>query len=259
MAKARGADISHWAYDQASERAVSAAAAASARMLAVSAAMKADMIAAGFDGGRIHVHYTGVDHERFCPGDRAAARAWLAARLDRDIGDAPLIATVGALIPRKGQALVIAALRDLPGVHYAMAGAGEDEYDLRYDASDAGNGNRVHFLGPVANADLPMLYRAADAVVMPSVSEGLANAWVEAIACGTPVVISEAGGARELVTSDMAGRVIPRDRSAIAAAVRDVLAQPNDPHAVAGTLAGRFDWDRNGRELVGHWRAITSA
>src|SRR3546814_4584676 len=74
----------------------------------------------------------------------------------------------------------------------------------RYRALARAHGveQRVHFLGPVANAELPELYRAADAVVMPSASEGLANAWVEALACGTPIVISDAGGAAELVTSD---------------------------------------------------------
>ncbi|MEY4268844.1 MAG: hypothetical protein RLZZ58_60, partial [Pseudomonadota bacterium] len=252
IAKARGADISHWADDPMGAPRVAAAASAAARMLAVSEAMKADMVAAGFDGSKIQVHYTGIDRDRFCPGDRRAARAWLAARLGRDIGDAPLIATVGALIARKGQRLVIDALAGLPGVQYALAGSGEDEAMLRMCAGDAGTGDRVHFLGSVGNADLPMLYRAADAVVMPSASEGLANAWVEAIACGTPVVISDAGGARELVQSEAAGRVVARDPRAIAVAVRDVIAAGADPDAVAATLGDRFSWDRNGRELAAH-------
>src|SRR3546814_6465022 len=94
----------------------------------------------------------------------------------------------------------------LPGVHYWLAGAGEEEGHYRALAQRLGVADRVHLIGPVAHADLPQLYRADNVVVMPSASAGLANAWVEALACGTPIVISAAGGAAELVTSPTAGR-----------------------------------------------------
>jgi teichuronic acid biosynthesis glycosyltransferase TuaC len=55
---------------------------------------------------------------------------------------------------------------------------------------------RVGFLGAVPHEDLPALYCAADVMALPSASEGLANAWVEALACGTPIAISDVGGAR---------------------------------------------------------------
>lgn len=246
--KARGADISHFGHDPASKPQLLRAAAAATGLLAVSDAMRSDMATLGIAPSGIAVHYTGIDTDRFSPGDRAEARAMLG------IADAPTILTVGALIPRKGQALVIEALTALPGVHYHLAGAGEEEGRYRALATRLGVADRVHLMGPVANADLPMLYRAADVVVMPSASEGLANAWVEAIACGTPIVISDAGGAAELVTSPTAGRIVPRDPEAIAAAISDILAAPPLPAAVAASLAGRFNWDRNGRELADHLR-----
>ena len=246
--KARGADISHFGHDPATRPQLLAAAERAAGLLAVSEAMRGDMAAIGIDAGKTMVHYTGIDTMRFHPGDRTAARAALG------MGDAPAIATVGALIPRKGQALVIEALPTLPGVHYWLAGAGEEEARYRALAQRLGVADRVHLMGPVANADLPQLYRAVDAVVMPSVSEGLANAWVEALACGTPIVISDAGGAAELVTSPAAGRIVERTPAAIANAVRALLAAPAAPDAVAASLAGRFDWDRNGRELAEHLR-----
>lgn len=246
--KARGADISHFSHDPATRPQLLAAAERAAGLLAVSEAMRGDMAAIGIDAGKTMVHYTGIDTVRFHPGDRPAARAALG------MGDAPAIATVGALIPRKGQALVIEALPALPGVHYWLAGAGEEEARYRALAQRLGVADRVHLMGPVANADLPQLYRAVDAVVMPSVSEGLANAWVEALACGTPIVISDAGGAAELVTSPAAGRIVERTPAAIADAVRALLAAPAAPDAVAASLAGRFDWDRNGRELAEHLR-----
>lgn len=246
--KARGADISHFGHDPATAPQLLAAADKAAGLLAVSGAMRRDMAAIAIDPAKVTVHYTGIDTARFHPGDRAAARAALS------IDDAPMILTVGALIPRKGQELVIEALAALPGVHYYLAGAGEAEGRYRALAQRLGVADRVHFMGPVANAELPMLYRAADAVVMPSVSEGLANAWVEAIACGTPIVISDAGGAAELVTSPVAGRIAARSPEAIAQAVQAILANPPAAPDVAATLAGRFDWNRNGRELAAHLR-----
>lgn len=248
--KARGSDISHFGHDPATAPQVLEAARRAHGLLAVSSAMRDEMAAIGIDPAKVRVHYTGIDAQRFCPGDRAAARAALG------FGDGPLVASVGALIPRKGQVLVIDALPALPGVTYALAGAGESAGAYRAHAARLGVAERVRFLGPVANADLPTLYRAADAVVMPSVSEGLANAWVEALACGTPIVISDAGGAGELVTSAVAGRIVARTPDAIAAAIRDLLANPEAPAAVAASLGDCFSWDRNGRELAAHLRGI---
>lgn len=246
--KARGADISHFGHDPATRPQLLAAAEGATGLLAVSDAMRRDMAAIGIDPAKTTVHYTGIDSARFLPGDRAAARAALS------MGNEPAILTVGALIARKGQALVVEALPALPGVHYWLTGAGEEEARYRALAARLGVEARVHFMGPVPNADLPQLYRAADAVVMPSVSEGLANAWVEALACGTPIVISNAGGAAELVTSPVAGRIVDRTPVAITEAVRAILAAPPAPSDVAASLADRFDWDRNGRELAEHLR-----
>jgi glycosyltransferase involved in cell wall biosynthesis len=251
-AKARGADISHFGHTPATRSQVIEAGKKAAGLLAVSEAMRGDMAVIGIDPAKVAVHYTGIDTARFHPGDRAAARAALG------IDASPAILTVGALIERKGQALVIEALPALPDVDYWLAGAGDEEGRYRALAQKLGVATRVHFMGPVANADLPQLYRAADLVVMPSVSEGLANAWVEALACGTPIVISDAGGAAELVTSPIAGRIVERTPRAIAEAVQAVLANPPSPADVAASLGGRFDWDRNGRELAAHLRGCAS-
>src|SRR3546814_16573403 len=107
--KARGADISHFGHDPASRPQLLAAADNAANLLAVSDALRRDMAAIGIDAGKVAVHYTGIDTDRFAPGDRAAARAV------RGMGATPAILTVVELIPRKGQALVIEALAMLPG------------------------------------------------------------------------------------------------------------------------------------------------
>jgi glycosyltransferase involved in cell wall biosynthesis len=244
--KARGADISFWPHQPGVGTQIQSAATAATGLLAVSEALKADMMALGMAGEKIRVHYTGIDAARFCilPHVRAARP------------EQKRILTVGALIPRKGQELVIRALPNLPDVAYVLAGAGAAEGAYRTLAQQLGVADRVQFLGPVANADLPALYNAVDAVVMPSASEGLANAWVEALACGTPIVISDAGGAGELVSHADAGRIVARTPDAIALAVADILAQTPAPENVAATLAGRFSWDKNGAELAQHLRGL---
>nr|GFD60409.1 hypothetical protein [Tanacetum cinerariifolium] len=79
--------------------------------------------------------------------------------------------------------------------------------------------DRVRLIGAVPHAALPELLAAADVMALASASEGLANAWVEALSCGTPIVITDAGGAREVVTSEAAGRVADRAPIAFAGGI----------------------------------------
>jgi teichuronic acid biosynthesis glycosyltransferase TuaC len=251
--KARGADIHYWTGRPKARAQIIAAAQQAAGMLAVSSALRADMAALGMDPGRIAVHYTGIDHERFRPRDRKAARA----ALPEIPGDGPLLAAIGALIPRKGQQFAIEALARLPGARLALAGAGEDEGRLRTLAAGLGLANRVHFLGVVKHDALAALLAAADVMVLPSASEGLANAWVEALASGTPLVITDSGGAREVVCDASAGRIAVRTGEAIADAVAQILANPPTREAVA-VNAARFSWETNAAALAEYWRKIAS-
>lgn len=256
--KARGADIHHWGTQAGSGPQVLAAARQAAGILAVSEALKADMAALGMDAGRITVHYTGLDRERFHPVPRDRVRAEIAGMLGIPPDGALLVAT-GALIERKGQRLAIEALArlDRAGIRLALAGKGPDEAALRALAARLGLSDRVHVLGQVGHDRLPRLLAAADAMVLPSASEGLANVWVEALACGAPLVIPDIGGAREVVRHASAGRIAARDPDAIAAAVRGLLADPPDQAAVAGNAA-RFDWEVNADELVRFWRRVAA-
>lgn len=256
--KARGADIHYWGSRPAALKQMRAAAEQSAGMLAVSEALRADMIALGMPANRIAVHYTGLDRERFHPIDRGAARALVSAIPELGIwSKGPLLVTPGALIARKGQRLAMAALARLPDARLALAGAGEDEAALRAYARDLGVADRVHFLGQVGHDALPALLCAADALVLPSASEGLANVWVEALACGTPIVVPDIGGAREIVKDSSAGRIAPRDADAIAAAVQDILADPPAQDAVAANVR-RFSWGANAENIVRFWHNVVT-
>ena len=223
---------------------------AAAGMLAVSGGLADDMAALGLPRERITVHRTGLDRTVFRPLDRAACRD----KLGLPQGTA-LLVCVGALIERKGQAHAIDALSHLPAVQLVLAGAGPEEARLRAHAAALGLADRVHFLGSVPHAELPVLLSAANVFVLPTASEGFANVWVEALACGTPVVTTPIPGARELITDPAYGRLAERDGMAIAEAVRGLIKAPPTRKAVAQGAAG-FSWDENAAQLVGYWNRL---
>jgi glycosyltransferase involved in cell wall biosynthesis len=236
--KARGSDIHYWGRQRGiAERIVDAGRRADG-LLAVSDALRTDMTALGLPADRIRTLYTGIDLDRFRPADRAKAKAELGV-------EGPLIVTAGALIPLKGQKLAIDALDLLPSATLLLAGDGPERGALERRA--ARHGERVRFLGQVPHEALASLLAAADVLVHPSEREGLANVWLEALACGTPIVISDAGGAREIVDRTAAGAVVAREPRAIAEAVAAILANP-PAQAEVRKAAERFSWERNRRE-----------
>jgi teichuronic acid biosynthesis glycosyltransferase TuaC len=251
--KARGADIHHWGKDPATAKQVLAAGQAAQGLLAVSQGLADDMAALGIDQGKITLHRTGLDADLFRPYDRKMCRDQLG--LPRDV---PVLATVGALIPRKGQKFAIEALALLPDAILLLAGKGADEAALKSMAERLGVAERVRFLGAVPHGELPIVLNAADVFVLPTASEGLANAWVEALACGTPVVTTPIPGAQELITDPTLGRLVPRDGAAIAAAVHELLTAALDPEVVR-VGAANFSWTANAAALVDHWRKLAEA
>ena len=248
--KARGADIHHWGRAPATAAQVRHAGMAADGLLAVGGAMRANMIALGMPPARIRIHHTGVDQTRFAPRDRAAAKAELGLH-------GPVVLSVGALIPRKGHAIVLDAVARLPGVTLAIAGDGPDRGALERLATRRGIADRVRFLGAVAHDDLPGWLAAADAMALASSSEGLANVWVEALACGTPIVVTDVGSARDVVTAPTAGRIVARTPDAFAGALRDVLLSPPTPQD-ARAHATSFTWAANTAALHAHLTALVA-
>lgn len=246
--KARGADIHHWGRSPATRKAVLAAGKDAAGLLAVSQAMKRSMAALGMNEEKIQVHYTGVDLDRFAPQDRQAAKAHFGVT-------GPVILSVGALIPRKGQDLLVRALPSLPGVTLLLAGHGPERSALERLADELGIGARVGLLGAVPHDHLPILYNAADIMALPSASEGLANVWLEAMACGTPIAITDVGGARELLVNPAAGRLVERTSEAFGVALRQMLDEAPDRVAIR-KAAMRFTWTTNGDALHAYLRGL---
>ena len=242
--KARGTDIHYWGRLPATRKAIREAGRDAAGLLAVSEAMKRSMVALGMEEEKIRVHYTGVDLDRFAPQDRAAAKAKFHL-------EGPVVLSVGTLMNRKGQDLLIRALTGLPDVTLLLVGHGPDRDTYQKLAEELGVAGRIGFLGAVPHDDLPAIYSAADVMALPSASEGLANAWVEALACGTPIAISDVGGARELLTDAQAGRIVERTPEALASTLREMLSETPNRTAVR-KAALRFTWATNAAALVEH-------
>jgi glycosyltransferase involved in cell wall biosynthesis len=249
--KARGADIHHWGTQRGTRAMVRQAGNAAAGLLAVSGAMRRSMAKMGMDADKIRVHYTGVDLDTFEIADRAAAKAALGF-------NGPVVLCVGALIPRKGQDLLVRALPLLPDVTLLLAGQGQYRRNIESLAQELGVDRRIGFLGSVPHHKLPRIFAAADVMALPSASEGLANAWVESLACGTPIVISDVGGARELLDRPEAGQIVAREPEAIAAAIRAILDNPPEQEKVR-EAALRFTWAANGDALLAHLQGIAAA
>jgi teichuronic acid biosynthesis glycosyltransferase TuaC len=246
--KARGSDIYHWGDAPGIGAQVRAAAAAADGLLAVSASLKAEMVARGMPADKIKVHHTGVELDLFRPLDRAAEKARLGVA-------GPLIVTVGGLIERKGQTYALDALAQLPDATLILVGDGPDRAFLEGKARGLGLGARVRFAGAQPPSEVARLLAAADLMLLPTRAEGIANAWVEALACGTPVVTCDAGGAREVIDRPEAGRIAARDGASLAAAAAELLADPPAPGAVRRS-AERFSWARNAEELEAHLRSL---
>jgi glycosyltransferase involved in cell wall biosynthesis len=245
--KARGSDIHRWAHRPSTAPQVIAAGKAAQGLLAVSAAMRRDMIALGLPE-HVAVSLTGVDQTRFAPRDRAAAKAKFGIT-------GPLVVSLGALIPIKGHDITIEAVAGLPGVSLLIAGLGPERARLEAQIAGLGLGDRVRLLGPVPHAEIPELLGAADVMALASSSEGLANAWVEALASGTPIVIPDVGGAREVLLDESAGRIVDRTPDAFRAAIAELIAHPLPTEPVVAA-ARRFTWEANAAHLFAHLQAM---
>jgi glycosyltransferase involved in cell wall biosynthesis len=132
-----------------------------------------------------------------------------------------------------------------------IAGEGPHRAALETKIAALGLGDRVRLLGSVPHGEMAALLGAADVMALASASEGLANAWVEALACGTPIVVPDVGGASEVVTERAYGRMVGRSPAGFASGIAAVLADRTPPAKVREG-AERFTWDANTAGLYEH-------
>jgi len=111
----------------------------------------------------------------------------------------PLLLNIGRLARQKNQQVLMGALARMPQAHLALAGDGELKQFLIQRAEELGVRNRVHFLGELDSAQIPLLLAAADIFVFPSLYEAMPLALVEAMRTGIPIVASDIPANREIL------------------------------------------------------------
>jgi glycosyltransferase involved in cell wall biosynthesis len=168
----------------------------------------------------IDVVHCGVDAEAFRPGDEK----------DR-AGDRPTVLFVGNIANNKGVKTVVAAVLRLrskyPNIRLQILGTGDDglREDLQRWVYRSGAEANIEFHGFVERSGLPDFYRRANVFCSPALYEGgVANVYLEAMACGCPVVASIAGAAPDAVTDGETGLLVPpEDEGAVVAALDQIL------------------------------------
>jgi glycosyltransferase involved in cell wall biosynthesis len=204
-------------------RHVIATSAATARLLAADYAVASE---------RLSVVEPGTDRVKVAPR-RSGAEVTLLA--------------IGAVVPRKGYDVLVAALAAIKYLSWRLIIAGDcarsptTMRQLEADILRLGLSSRISFRGALARRELDALYASADMFVLPSRFEGYGMAYAEAISHGLPVVATTAGAIPETVPANAGVLVSPDDVEALAAALRLLIETPHQRQRLAAAArAAKF-------------------
>jgi glycosyltransferase involved in cell wall biosynthesis len=209
------------------------------RVIAVSAKLQRDLVAARVPADKVTLLHNAIVLENY---RRTNQRGTLDAIVGRTVAR-PVLVSIGRLSPEKGHADLIDALAAVVArgrrISAVFAGDGPSRADLTARIQAAGLEHCVHLPGYVQQP--ARLLEDADLMVLPSHTEGLPNAALEAFALGVPVLATRVGGTPEVVTDGINGRLVP----------------PRSPDRLADGIISYLDdpatwreWARRGRELV---------
>lgn len=217
----------------------------------------------GLLAARVHVIHPGVDLAVFTPGEPCDG-----FRERYGIAGEKVLATVARVIERKGHDVVVQALPRVlerhPGTQYVICGREFEPFAsrLRRKVERMGLGGKVVFLGHVPTEDVVDLYRACTACVMPSRiirergdAEGFGIAYLEAGACGKPVIGGNEAGVVDAIVHGKTGLLVdPGDPDAVAEAILQLL---NDPararefgQAGMRRVREKFSWETIARRYL---------
>lgn len=229
------------------------------QVFSVSESLRQLALSLGASPEKVKVVGNGVDLQRFQMLDKVQQRVRLGL-----LADAPVLITVGGLVERKGFHRVIdclpSLLKQFPALIYLVVGGPSPEGDwtekLKSQVQSLGLEAHVRFLGPVKPDDLAGLLSAADLFVLSTRNEGWANVFLEAMACGLPVVTTDVGGNAEVVNHSSLGEVLPfGDHDRLCSAIEQGLRRDWDRQAIR-TYAQDNTWDRRVEVLVEEFRRI---
>ncbi len=185
-----------------------------------------------FSGLRLRQFRNGVDTGRYTP---PLYHEKIAAKSAVGLENLTTFLFVGRLSPEKrikefveAWAEIFSEERERPRIQLVIVGGGPEEPALRKAVADLGLAGSVKLAGP--KDDLLPWYRAADVFVLPSISEGLSNSMLEAMASGLAIMASRVGGAREAVLPGVSGCLFdPLNRVELKACVRNFITDRSLP------------------------------
>lgn len=220
----------------------------------VSDAMREQVLRFGVEPERIKVIRPAVDTQVFQP-----------ASASRDGSSVFRVVMVGTLTWRKGYEYALQSVKALVDrgvpIRLDVIGAGPERQRVLYTIDDLGLQDHVHLHGRLSPDDVRRCLQRSDVFLLATLSEGISNAALEAMACGLPVVTTDCGGLREAVTNGIEGYVVPtRDPAAMAAAL-GTLWRSVDQRVAMG-MAGRrrieqsFRLDQQIRQFVDLLRGV---
>ncbi len=202
---------------------------------------------------KIGIIYNGVDTSDFTP--RPASRP-----------NDKFIITTGAsrLTARKGIRYAIEAVKKLssvyPELHLKIMGEGNQKENLENLVKKLELENNVKFLGRIPREKTAAYYQEASVFILPSFNEGMSNALLEALASGLPVIVTDVGGTRELITEGKNGFIVPlRDADAIASALKKLLKNPELREKIGAQnrqTAEKISWRKVSEEYIQIYKNI---
>lgn len=222
----------------------------------------------GADPDRIDVVPPGADLTRYCPGDKAAARAALGLAMDEQV-----VAFIGRIQPLKAPDVLVRAAADLLAkdptrplrvlIVGGPSGTGLDRPDALIElAAELGITDRVTFLPPQPPDRLVQVYRAADLVAVPSHNESFGLVAIEAQASGTPVLAADVGGLGTAVRHGATGLLVPGHRtpdwSGALGALFDDPVRLREMGRRAIDHAANFSWEHTADGLLASYSAALS-
>ncbi len=194
----------------------------------------------------IPIIYNGVDTDAFRPARRSSQPAEIN------------ILCVGRLIERKGQHHLLrafAALRvQYPKCYLTLVGTGDAESSLKRLASELNISETVNFAGFLAHSQMPAIYQRADIFVLPSQSEGMSIALLEALSSGLPVIVTDTGGTDELIQAGINGLIVKWGAVNELKSALTCLIQDTQRRAVMGEASRRmvlkYSWAEIAKQYV---------
>lgn len=210
-------------------------------LLTVSAAMRTSAIEDfGAAPARVHTVVNGFNTSVFRPADQTQARQRFGLGSDDQV-----VIYVGRFVVAKGMRELVEASRQLAATNsrfrLALIGDGVMKKELFELVARAGLSGKVHAPGGLAPEEVAQWICAADVLTLPSWSEGYPNVIVEALACGRPVVATDVGGTREIVTVDNGILIAPKDPAALQAGLEQALRRQWNHARIAADM--RRSWD----------------